>query len=287
MNERAVIFGCEGESLVGILHAPLDRRHLPGVLIVVGGPQYRVGSHRQFTLMARSLAAAGHYVLRFDYRGMGDSTGQPRTFDAVAADIRAAVDTFFALAPDMSGVVLWGLCDAASAALMYCREDDRVVGVALANPWVRTGAGEARAYVRHYYSRRILQREFWRKVGRFEFDVLGSIRDFHRKLRSARRSAEPVEPNGFVDRMRSGLERFEGRVLVLISGRDLTAQEFVDLRTRDPRWRRLLARESVETVELHDADHTFSSGEALGSATRHTIDWLSAGARLAPDASRS
>jgi alpha/beta superfamily hydrolase len=48
------------------------------VLVIVGGPQYRAGSHRQFTLLARSLAEQGFAVLRFDYRGMGDSTGAMR-----------------------------------------------------------------------------------------------------------------------------------------------------------------------------------------------------------------
>ena len=48
---------------------------------MVGGPQYRVGSHRQFTLMARAFAAAGYPVLRFDYRGIGDSEGESRGFE--------------------------------------------------------------------------------------------------------------------------------------------------------------------------------------------------------------
>ena len=39
------------------------------MVIVVGGPQYRAGSHRQFTLLARHIAAAGYPVLRFDARG--------------------------------------------------------------------------------------------------------------------------------------------------------------------------------------------------------------------------
>ena len=56
--ERVLLFTCQGLSLPGILHpgAPDASR---GVLVVVGGPQYRVGSHRQFVLLARDLAAAG------------------------------------------------------------------------------------------------------------------------------------------------------------------------------------------------------------------------------------
>jgi len=33
--------------------------------------------------------------MRFDYRGMGDSEGEARTFESVQDDIRIAIDTFF------------------------------------------------------------------------------------------------------------------------------------------------------------------------------------------------
>jgi exosortase A-associated hydrolase 1 len=271
-----IVFECGGSSLVGILHLPPAQREKVGVLVVVGGPQYRVGSHRQFTLMARDLAAAGYPTLRFDYRGMGDSSGDARTFEAVDADIRAAIDEFMRAVPGMGSVVLWGLCDAASAVLMYCGGDPRVAGLVLANPWVRTTSGEARAFLRHYYWQRLMQPEFWRKVVRLEFDLAASVRDWLRKFRAAGAGAGGSAPLGFIDRMYEGIDGFQGRILVLISGKDLTAQEFVDLCGVDSRWQRQLARRSVEQVALTDADHTFSNREALARATGHTIDWLRA-----------
>ena len=69
MREEALVFGCGGEALVGVLARP-DAPAARGVLIVVGGPQYRAGSHRQFTHLARELARNGIASLRFDYRGM-------------------------------------------------------------------------------------------------------------------------------------------------------------------------------------------------------------------------
>ena len=65
-TERALAFACGDERLVGILHEATGEC-ATGVLIVVGGPQYRVGSHRQFVLLARDLAAAGFAVMRFDF----------------------------------------------------------------------------------------------------------------------------------------------------------------------------------------------------------------------------
>ena len=79
-EEQAITFDCHGASLYGIASVP-QQSGARGVLIVVGGPQYRVGSHRQFALLARSLAAQGIPAMRFDYRGMGDSVGEPHTFE--------------------------------------------------------------------------------------------------------------------------------------------------------------------------------------------------------------
>ena len=73
-SEEAVVFPFAAEQLVGIVARP-DTSSDCGVLVVVGGPQYRAGSHRQFLLLSRRLATEGYPTLRFDYRGMGDSGG--------------------------------------------------------------------------------------------------------------------------------------------------------------------------------------------------------------------
>ena len=62
-SESAIAFACAGERLLGIVTRP-QQAATTGVVIVVGGPQYRVGSHRQFVLLARDLAEAGYAVLR-------------------------------------------------------------------------------------------------------------------------------------------------------------------------------------------------------------------------------
>lgn len=99
-EEYPLHFCCHDAWLYGIASLPVQTTGTTapvtrGVMIVVGGPQYRAGSHRQFTLLARHLAAQGIPVLRFDYRGMGDSDGQQRTFEAIHDDLLCATNTFF------------------------------------------------------------------------------------------------------------------------------------------------------------------------------------------------
>ena len=174
LNESPVVFECKGETLVGVIHASASKNNF-GVLIVVGGPQYRVGSHRQFVLLSRFLAEHGFPSMRFDVRGMGDASGEQRRFDVLDDDIKAAIDCFMVSCPGLEKVIVWGLCDAASAALFYAYQDERVAGLVLLNPWVFTEQGAAKTYIKHYYLQRIVSRDFWKKVFTFNFDILSSL----------------------------------------------------------------------------------------------------------------
>jgi exosortase A-associated hydrolase 1 len=287
MIEVPVSFSCEGDRLLGIVHRPARAFHR-GLLVVVGGPQYRIGSHRQFVLLARALAMVGVPVMRFDYRGLGDSEGDTRTFEDIDADIRAAIDSFFDSVPELKEVAIWGLCDAASAALFYAHTDSRVVGIALLNPWVRTDAGLAEAYLRHYYWRRMIDPTFWRKVRRGEFKVTASLRSLLSMLAVKLGLMESALPDGqeFTSRssgrsnrslpqcMLEGWKAFSGRVLLILSGNDLTAKEFKNLVASSPQWRRLLQSPRVTRRDFPEADHTFSRREWRDQIATWTAEWV-------------
>ena len=285
--ERAVAFPCGEDTALGVLSIGLDAAST-AVLIVVGGPQYRAGSHRQFVDLARCLAAAGFPVLRFDVRGMGDSSGRQRSFEELDDDIQAAIDTVQRERPAVRAVVLWGLCDGASAALLYAqrRNDTRVAGLALLNPWVRSDESLARTHVRHYYARRMMERDFWMKllrggVGpRAATELVDSVRKL--LFKSAQSEAQPQTSMPFQQRMALGWEGFRGSILLLISEQDLTAREFVDTIATDARWRQALQRKPARTVQLPGADHTCSDPRSARAAAAATLDWLAAWAPASP-----
>jgi uncharacterized protein len=278
-TESALTFRCGSDTLVGILHSPAKTATV-GMVIIVGGPQYRAGSHRQFVLLARAVADQGFAVLRFDYRGMGDSGGGARTFESVSDDVTAAVDELCRRQPEVRSVVLWGLCDGASAALLQTlRAPDRRVGaLCLVNPWARTETGLARTQLRHYYINRLLDREFWTKLLRGGIRAAAAA-DLLKNMRVAKRnSAAGLSATGtgahFLRDMALASQVFRGRTLVLCSGADLTAKEFQRAVADDPLWHAALQCQHVEQVEVPQVDHTFSNpgGQALLGAA--VLQWL-------------
>jgi len=288
MNETAIGFDCGGTPLVGILHLG-DRPSRRGVLFVVGGgPQYRAGGHRQLTLWSRFLVGQGHPVFRFDYRGMGDSHGEFRGFEDVDQDIRAAIDRFVAAVPGgLDEIVLWGECDAASAILFYAYRDPRVKGAVLLNPWVHTEAGQAQVMLRFYYLNRLLQPSFWRKVvsGRFNpFVSVASLLKMFRQSRTANAGSARGAADGLQaaiprdlplpDRLLMGLQRFDGRVMLVLSGRDLIAREFESVAQASAAWQAQMGRAGLTRHDLPEADHTFSSAVQRQQVAQWGVAWL-------------
>jgi hypothetical protein len=155
----------------------------------------------------------------------------------------------------------------------------RVIGLALLNPWVRSEAGLARARVKHYYRQRLLEPAFWRKLlaGGVGWQTL---RSFDSRLRAMQRPA-PASASNFQERMAQGWRAFPGRILLLLSERDLTAQEFVEHANSSESWRGWSKKPSLEQQTLPAADHTCSTPGSSALVQRSVLEHLR---RFAPRA---
>jgi uncharacterized protein len=259
INEHSLWLHGNGFDMLGIVSLPPDPMPMQstGVVIVVGGAQYRTGSHRQFLQLARFLAAAGFPVLRFDFPGMGDSPGEPPSFEETAPHIAAAIDGFQQRHPGVERVVLWGLCDGASASLLYvdATHDPRIAGLALLNPWVRSEVSLARARVKHYYRDRLLQTDLWTKLFKGGLP-LSSLKSLWQNLRVTFR-ARPVV-HGFQNQMARSWKSFNRPILLLLSEQDLTAQEFLEHVSCAPSWAGWEKHSCLLQYTLERADHTCS-----------------------------
>ena len=86
-----------GIHLAGTLAIPMSKGPHPAVVLITGsGPQDRdetIAGHKPFLVLAEYLAGCGIAVLRFDDRGVGESTGNfaGATIHDFVSDVRAAV----------------------------------------------------------------------------------------------------------------------------------------------------------------------------------------------------
>ena len=155
----------------------------------------------------------------------------------------------------------------------------------LLNPWVSSPESAARALLRHYYWRRLRDRELWCKIAAGSFDIRRFAHSLLATFRAARgvkhgaSSAAPADPvaeaGTRIDRaMAQALEIFTGRILLVLGGRDRTAAQYSDVVARSPRWRALLRGGRAARLALPDADHTFSRHEVRDALAAETLAWL-------------
>jgi hypothetical protein len=133
--------------------------------------------------------------------------------------------------------------------------------------------------LRHYYAERLLSPDFWRKVLTLRWRPVASLGHLARyvgQLMGPRKGKEADDwrRKPLPERMLYGLDRFPGQNLVLLSGRDLTAQEFQDTVAGSSAWQAWVARQQVRWQTLPEADHTFSRRVWTDRVSSLTAEWL-------------
>lgn len=301
-QEISVSFLCGRDRLYGILHRPAQPSG-PGVLLLAGRPALRSGRHRLFVLLARAWAEAGTPVMRFDYRGSGDSEGDMGTLEQTFDDIAGAIDAFQSNLPGLRQVVLWGLCGGAADAILYAPKDARVTGIVLANPWLYDSRVRSVAAIHRRGSQYLWKVRHWARlafargtknsispeggalpapaglaaseVSRIESDLANGP-DVSVPLATAAvdRAYRSYRVPDISKRLAASLGEFTGRVLVILSGKDTGAQAFKHTTSLSFRWRRLLSAKRVRSHELPEANHSLRRPEWRQQAAAYTLDWL-------------
>ncbi len=167
--ERALTFG-DGATMVAItseLSPAVPAAGRPAVLVLNAGIVHRVGPARNSVELAREIALAGFFVMRFDLSGIGDSEARKDDLsieEHAVVDIRQAMDHVAAMR-GIDRFVLIGLCSGADNSLRVAPIDPRVVGAVLVDGY---GYRTPEYFVR-YLGRRSLKLSsypaFARRVG--------------------------------------------------------------------------------------------------------------------------
>lgn len=163
------------ETLFGLLTPASGDGSGTGVLVVSGGlaGTSTVGRNQLYVNMARAIASDGYHVARFDYHGMGESTGVIAEFHLEAdepfvADVSAA--GAWLRDQGVHRTVVLGKCFGSRMALGAVDSIDGLVGVILIGPPVNDfGKGEKTVtrlatelsvtdYVRRLFQPRVLKK---------------------------------------------------------------------------------------------------------------------------------
>ena len=167
MHETPFFFELGTERLFAVLHGPPSGAPGRGVILCHALAEERLWSHRVYVNLARDLARHGMAVLRFDFRGEGDSDGEFEHSGMASRieDAERAAQVLLERQPGLAGVTFLGhRLGAAVAAAAAARPGVPALGMvawdpipdgraylmqllrtALASQFSRTGAAPTRA----------------------------------------------------------------------------------------------------------------------------------------------
>jgi exosortase A-associated hydrolase 1 len=263
LMRRLLSFDCEGASLGASLDSIEGET---GLLLVTGGTQTRIGSHRMYERLAAALAQAGWPCFRYDRRGVGDSEGDDPDFKESGPDLAAAAAAFRREQPQLKRLIGFGLCDGASTLALHGRAAG-LDGYILANPWfVEAEAGEpAAAAIKSRYKDQLLSLEGWKRL------LSGSIS--YRKVLKGLRKIVSSGPSSLAGEIAAALGKARVPAQLILASRDGTAiaaraewtsPAFKSLRQANP-----------DPMSIDSDSHTFSrpgDEAALLAAVREALE---------------
>ena len=266
---RQLSFACEGAAIAATLD---EAPGTTGLLIVSGGNEIRSGAHRGMAMLGQRVAAAGHPVLRFDRRGIGDSEGTNGGYRSSGPDIAAAIAAFRDAVPQMSRVVAFGNCDAASALLLH--QPLALDALILANPWTYGDDGDDDAEadepalpppsaIRARYLSRLKDPKSLLRLVKGEVD----FRKLFRGLSAL--GKKPVAPafGSLADELDSLLAEVFCPVTILLATGDRTAQAFMEKLAKSLAYIEQNPG-SIRVERLASPSHSFAGDDAEWLAER-------------------
>lgn len=238
---RLIAFPCGDATLAGSLD---EATGTTGLLLVIGGSQTRIGSHRMYERLAKSLAEKGYPCLRYDRRGVGDSSGVDPGFRGSGPDLIAAAAAFRREAPAIGRLIGFGLCDGASVLALH-GDEAGLDGLILANPWLveaEEGA-PAPAAVRAHYRKRLLSWDGWKRL------LTGAI-NFKKLWRGLRSLFSRRRPENLANDVAQALLRHRLPVEAILCRGDNTAIA-ADAEIRAWPWEGLIRATQVIETDSH------------------------------------
>lgn len=245
---RLLSFNCEGCALGASIDG--DSGDL-GVLIVTGGTQTRIGSHRLFERLAFALAQAGYPTFRFDRRGVGDSEGEDPDFRGNEADIVTAAQAFRDQSPTVRQMIGLGLCDGATSLALFGAQAG-LGAIVLINPWlVEAEAGSPPpAAIKSRYREKLLSLDGWKRL------LSGSV-SYTKVLRGIMKIIASPASSSLAGDVAVSLSAARVPVELILARSDATAIAAADVWTSGT-YTKALSEVPQHVTRIESDAHTFS-----------------------------
>ena len=195
MREKVVLFG-QTRSLVGIFTESNSHSRdagLPAIIILNAGLLHRIGPNRLHVKIARRMAGAGFFVLRFDFSGIGDSRPRNDNLPFEKSSINEAQEAmhYISSTRNIRRFILIGVCSGANVAFGTACRDRSVVGaVGVNGSYLNSQATEGLSlYVNssirgRYYRKRVFNYRSWLRLITGKSDLRSVMRYFATKARN-------------------------------------------------------------------------------------------------------
>ncbi|UHA75894.1 alpha/beta hydrolase family protein [Paenibacillus sp. 481] len=260
--ERHVHIRWQEEQLTATLHYPQERapfdskteQRAPLTVICHGFIGTRIGVDRLFVNAARQLANEGHIVVRFDYAGCGESTGDygAQGIDRLIEQTQAVLDYALQCGDvDPQRVTLIGHSLGGAVALLTGVRDARVKRLVLWAPVAYPFNDIARIIGRERYDKAITDGKADYLGYEFKANYFKSLEQ-HQPLQEA--------------------SKFNGDVLLIHGTSDDIIPADYSFLYQKLFWMRSDGQCDKEIV--FQADHFFSHAEHRELVFSHTLDWL-------------
>ena len=262
---------CEGEMLA----ATFDSAPGPAALLIVsGGNEIRSGAHGGMAGLASRIATAGFPVLRYDRRGIGESTGRNKDFLDSAAEIAAATE-FLRQQAKTQNIIAFGNCDAATALALF-GPGARIDGYILANPWVietTQGADSEEPTI----SAAAIRSRYWDRIKNPAtiLDLVSGKIDFRKLFKGLKQASRSEESSALSLRLRDALSGINSDTLILLAKRDTTARAFLAA-WNSADYKPLQRKPGITVESLDSASHSFADVEAKTWLTEKLLKALRA-----------
>jgi len=246
-----------------------------GAIIISGWGGTRYGPQRILLQTARALADAGLTTLRLDFRGRGDSPGDPGTvtLDEMIEDVTMAAE-WLRTEHDVTRLHLIGICSGGNVALGVASQLPAVAQVVCWSllPFMEHKAqasrqGTPRWTLLKQFIRKAFRPEAWRKLLRGEANVKGAVKVLAKDKEGD--AAEQARKTSHRDIL-ADLAGYQGRICLLYGSRD---PESAGSRTFFTDWA-ARRRITCDTHTIDGAPHNFYTTAWTTAVVRQTVEWV-------------